>query len=146
MKSLSMPYHRIFAHSVVGAFFLPVDFHFRRSLSEILILNGVSGQDRILNIIKGIEAILSAPVAPVTMDSITPVNPEQNIVTNNVESHSDIIFDEDLEGPPPTNEEAAEVQAMLASGELVLSGIMEKSDNKKKAVLGKPIPKPISRL
>jgi hypothetical protein len=130
--------------------FSPADFHFRKSLGDILVQNGVAGQERILKIITDIEGMIngaSIPDASGGSGGVGVVSGESTatgtIATN---MPSDVITESDFEGAPPTTEEAAEVQAMLESGELVLSNVMEVTDNKKRAMLNKPIPRPVSRL
>lgn len=134
--------------------FSAVEFHFRRSLSEILVTNGVVGQDRILNIIRDIETILKGPdqeaptVAVVSHTGSGGASNPSDIEVNgtNSEIPSDVITEKDFEDAPPTSEEEAEVKAMIDSGEVVFSGIMDTSAAKKKPVLNKPVPKPIQRL
>jgi len=133
--------------------FSAVDYHFRKSLAAILRNNGVN-EVGVVAITNDIENLLKAPDDTVVSNGgggVSVAAAEVTATVSSSEMPSETITVDDInrddDGAPPTSEEEAEVQAMIASGELVMTNVMSNAGAaKKRTMVGKPVPKPISRL
>ena len=132
------------------------DFVFRKAIAGILKNHGISDGKKAFDIISDIEKLISGDDEPgITFESeakaikeesgvaieTTPVTSKKEKVTlDGVEID---VPSEDDEEVDATDEEKAEVQAMIDSGEIAMAGVMSTS-NKKNGPKGKYIPKPLT--
>ncbi len=121
------------------------DFFFRKSLQNILIKNGIKDSLIVNNVVGEICNILSPTTKP--SDIVKPVKANiQAIEIEALEKIHSAMEDKTIEEIEPelSDEEKAEVDRMVNSGEIVFTNV--ETTVRKPMPKNKPIPRPIGRL